>query len=431
MATKLKYISNISYPLETTTDKTRNYVEFHIDNVSHTLINCIRRTSISDVKSAGFRSEPYEKCDINFLQNDTPLHNQLMAHRIAQIPINLPYPEKFDIDDHEFIIDMDNDTNFPLDITTEHFKVRVVSTNKFMSREDVKKMFPPDPISNNYILITRLRPKHYAFSHINNASLSNVFRSELGDQKSDENIRLFLKAKASVSSSSENGHYNPSCCSAYEFRVDEVKLEAAQRDYLESQKQHYIDNNLTMPSDEELNTRFLTSKKKRCFYTDDAGNPNKYLIKVESVGVIPPLIIYSRAIELLREKLDKFRNNIVQGNINEIEISPSSELENGFDMKIFNEDDTLGTLLQKYISMIYADYSDSNKTVNFIGYRIPHPLKKEVIVVIQPLETMEWAKIVDTIIIPTCSHISKLLDALLKDLEKTSQYANEMKKIKL
>ena len=75
-----------------------------------------------------------------------------MAHRIAQIPINLPYPEKFDIDDHEFIIDMDNDTNFPLDITTEHFKVRVVSTNKFMSREDVKKMFPPDPISNDYIL---------------------------------------------------------------------------------------------------------------------------------------------------------------------------------------------------------------------------------------------------------------------------------------
>mgnify|MGYP001033255562 FL=1 len=147
--------------------------------------------------------------------------------------------------------------------------------------------------------------------------------------------------------------------------------------------------------------------------------------------MIPPLIIYSRAIELLREKLDKFRNNIVQGNINEIEISPSSELENAFDMKIFNEDDTLGTLLQKYISMIYADYSDSNKTVNFIGYRIPHPLKKEIVLVIQPIENMEWAKIVDTIIMPTCSHISKLLDALLKDLEKTSQYANEMKKIKL
>ena len=106
-------------------------------------------------------------------------------------------------------------------------------------------------------------------------------------------------------------------------------------------------------------------------------------------------------------------------------------MENAFDMKIFNEDDTLGTLLQKYISMIYADYSDSNKTVNFIGYRIPHPLKKEIVLVIQPIENMEWAKIVDTIIMPTCSHISKLLDALLKDLEKTSQYANEMKKIKL
>ena len=81
--------------------------------------------------------------------------------------------------------------------------------------------------------------------------------------------------------------------------------------------------------------------------------------------MIPPLIIYSRAIELLREKLDKFRNNIVQGNINEIEISPSSELENGFDMKIFNEDDTLGNLLQSYI---FDNFINNESLLSFVSF---------------------------------------------------------------
>jgi DNA-directed RNA polymerase subunit L len=427
MATKPKYISNISYPLETTTDKTRKYVEFHIDNISHTIINCIRRTIISEVKTVGFRSEPYEDCDINFLQNDTPLHNQLMAHRIAQIPIYVANTDTFAINDYEFIIDEDNDTNFPKDITSEHFKVRHISTDKFMARGDVKKMFPPDPITNNYILITRLKPKHYAFSHINSANLSSIFKSELGDQKSDENIRLFIKAKASISNGSDNGHYNPTCCAAYEFRVNKELSNNAKFEYIEKQKQHYIENNLTMPSDTELETRFYTSKHKRCFYTDDAGNPNKYLIKVESIGAIPPLIIYSRAIQLLREKLDKFRNNIIVGNIEEIDVTPSKELENGFDIKIFNENETLGTLLQKYITILYTEYDNIDRIVNFVGYRCPHPLTNEVIIVIQPVEKMEWAKLIDAILLPACSYVSKLLDTLMKDLEKTPQYANEVK----
>ena len=40
-----------------------------------------------------------EKCDIKIFQNDTPLHNQIMTHRIAMIPINIPNFSKINIDD--------------------------------------------------------------------------------------------------------------------------------------------------------------------------------------------------------------------------------------------------------------------------------------------------------------------------------------------
>lgn len=424
-----KHIKNIEYPYSTKWDKRNDVVTFDLDDSNYTLMNTIRRTIISGVRTVGFRSEPYEKCDIKIFQNDTPLHNQIMTHRIAMIPINIPNFNKINIDDFEFIIDVDNNTNFTKDITSKDFKVRIISDDKFLSEQETNKIFPPDPISGDYVLITRLKPKYYAFSNVKDTHLSSSLRNELTNNNS-ENMRFYMKAKASISSGFENGHYNPTTCAAYQNRVDPDRVEKEKADFIESQKEFHIANNLTVPSIDSLERKFMTSQYKRCFYTNEEGEPYRFTWKIESIGVIPPLITFHRSLDILKDKLDIFRTNMIQGNTNEINISPSSELENAFDVLILNENETLGNLLQTYITKLYGDYSDVNRKVNYIGCNRPHPSEESILIVIQPTEKMDWERIIDTIIMPTCAYVSKEFDGLMKELDHIPQYVSEIKKIK-
>ena len=84
---KANHITNIRYPYAKTWDKHNYYVEFEAANIQISMANAIRRLMISDVKTVGFRTEPYTACDINVIINDTPLHNQMTVHRLAMIPI--------------------------------------------------------------------------------------------------------------------------------------------------------------------------------------------------------------------------------------------------------------------------------------------------------------------------------------------------------
>ena len=158
---KPNHITNIRYPYAKSWDKNNTYVMFELANVDVSTSNAIRRTMTSSVNTVGFRTEPYESCDLKVFANDTPLHNQFILHRLSMIPINVPNPEKFDVDDYLFIINVSNNTNSIISITTEHFEIKKISTNKMLSRDEVKRFFPPDPITGDYLLLDRLKPKNF------------------------------------------------------------------------------------------------------------------------------------------------------------------------------------------------------------------------------------------------------------------------------
>ena len=210
------HITNIDYPHSNSWDKTKTFVEFDINNHNCALLNSIRRCIIGEVPTLGFRSVPHEKSTINVIQNDSQLHNQIISNRLSMLPIYSPNPDKFPVDDFEFIIDVENNTNFPKDITTNDFKIRIISDNKFLEESKVKEIFPPDPISGNYPLIIRLKPKHYGYSNLKNADITTSLKDEFS-QESDNinsNIRFFIKAKAVVSNGKENGHFSPTAVAA-------------------------------------------------------------------------------------------------------------------------------------------------------------------------------------------------------------------------
>jgi DNA-directed RNA polymerase subunit L len=427
--TKNTHITNIRYPYAKTWDKLNTSVEFELANIHFSTSNAIRRLMLSGVKSVGFRTEPYTDCDIEVKENDTPLHNQFILHRLGMIPINVPKPDTFNVDDFEFIIDISNNTNENRLITTEDFQIKQISTNKMLPREEVKKFFPPDPITGDYILLNKLRPKYF----VAHKSLSSEVIKQMNqdfNRATEDVMQFHIVGKASISNGTENGHYCPVACACYINTVDPERAKEGLRTYIDKHMEETKSNNTTPMSHEALARRFELTERSRFYYINDRGDPNVFTFKIETVGVIPPLIVFHRSIDILKDKINHFLSNLVSKNENEIEITPSKQLNDGFDLKVKNEDDTLGAIIQSHLCMLYADFAlpKEQRLLTYIGYKRPHPLENHIIFVIQG-KSNKFEEIVATVIKPGCAEIIKMLNKIQNELEGTSYFVKELKAI--
>ena len=57
---KPQHLTNLRYPYAKTWDKYSTYVEFEMANIHFSMANGIRRAILSQVKTVGFRTEPYK-----------------------------------------------------------------------------------------------------------------------------------------------------------------------------------------------------------------------------------------------------------------------------------------------------------------------------------------------------------------------------------
>ena len=413
------YITDISYPYSKTWDKKDTNVKFEVDNINISTINAIRRTIISQIKTFSFRTEPHDKNDINVIKNETVLNNQIICHRIGMIPIHI-YNVDFKMDDYEFIIDVTNDTNFPKTITSNDIKILKVSTNTYLSKEDVEHIFPKDSITKDYIIIVKLKPCY----NIINYKL-NSYKDELLNNKGKV-FNFHIKAKASLSNGFENSRYSPVTAISYTYKIHEEKALIAEKEYIESEIKTAKEKQLTPQTEDELSRYFQTTLKERYFYDNDEGEPTKFIFNLESVGVIPPLVIFHRGIQTLIETVNNFLTNLKSLNENIITITPSPNIPDGYQLTILNEDDTLGNLIQEN----FFNKFNENGDLDYIGYKRVHPLEEKIIINILSSKYKDIESIINNIFVPGCNSIIKNLKELQSDLEKQKEFITELKSIK-
>ena len=324
---------------------------------------------------------------------------------------------------------LSNNSNSIMNITTEHFQIKRVSTNKFLTRNEVNRFFPPDPITGNYILINKLRPKFFVPSK----TVSQEVVDEMGKtfkKKTDDIMHFHIEGKASISNSKENGHYSPISCASYINTVDPEKAHIGLKEYIDKQLENAKNENVTPMTKEQLTRRFDLTEKARFFYRNNKDEANVFTFKIETVGVIPPLIIFHRAIDILKEKINTFITNLINKNEDIITIKASEQLSGGYDIIVKNEDDTLGNIIQTHLCLLYADYllPKEQRKLKFIGYKRPHPLEKHIIFAIQG-ETDNMDTLIAEIIKPGCAQIVKVLNKIQNELEGTQQFVSELKRI--
>lgn len=344
-------------------DNTRHLnATFRFKDTNVTMANTLRRAILTLTPSIAFRTEPYEKSDVQISVNTTPLVNEMIAHRIGFIPIAIRDFVNFRPDLYEFVLDVKNATKNTVDVRASDFQVfRKNLENPLLPSEQVptEQFFPPDPITGDTVLITRLRPQWNPTAPLE---------------------QLTLKARASLSTGTENIRYSPVTSVAYEYTRDTnpEHIESVFKNWLSQNKK--VDDSSPIQSEqlEVYKREFNTMEIQRCFLTDVKGNPYDFTFHVESVGVQPiPMIVdaaLASCIGLVSKYLDL--DTVLPDTVRVLQ---ADARYSAIDIFFTNESHTLGNLLETHIVDHHID-GPNQPAVSYVGYKVPHPLRPEMFI---------------------------------------------------
>jgi DNA-directed RNA polymerase subunit L len=334
---------------------------FRFSNTNVTTANTLRRAILTLTPAVGFRTEPYEKSDVVITTNTTPLVNEMIAHRVGMIPIKAN-PLEFDPSLYEFTLDKENNTKELMDVRASDFKVTMKNPENPLDTPieiPTENFFPPDPITGETVLITRLRPQW-------NPSAANE--------------RLTLKARASISNGAENIRWSPVSQASYEYTRDSdpEHVERVFTTWLANNKKIADTSTLDPSRRDELLREFNTMEIQRCYLTNERGDPNDFTFHVESIGVQPIPDIVRAAIAACEALVSKYQD--LDGTLPaSVRVQQGDSRFPSIDVIFQNEAHTLGNLLETVLVDRHVD-GEGEPKITYAGYKVPHPLRAEMFV---------------------------------------------------
>lgn len=345
--------------LSTAANKLR--ADFRLQNTNVTIANTLRRAILTQTPSVGFRTEPYDKSDVIIEINTTPLVNEMIAHRVGMIPLNAD-PLTFDPELFSFELDIENKGKEIRDVRASDFMIWMRNPENPLDKPiqvDTATFFPPDPVTGDTILITRLRPQW---------------------NPTAPNERIKLKARASVSSGTENIRWSAVCQASYEYTrdPDEAHKEEVFNHWIKTIKKVDDPSTLDPTRKAELTAEFNTMEIQRCYLTDGKGEPNDFTFHVESIGIQTVPDIVKAAIVSCEVLVSKYidMDGLVPDNVR---IQEGDSRFPSIDFIFQHETHTLGNLLETWIADNEVTGA-SEAAITYVGYKVPHPLRPEMFV---------------------------------------------------
>ena len=116
---------------------------------------------------------------------------------------------------------------------------------------------------------------------------------------------------------------------------------------------------------EEEKKNFLLSEADRLYLKTKTGEPQLYNFKLRTNDNINPVTVFLQGIDVLKTKLKILDNALEKDLKDKVELVKADTSYKAFDFNIFDEDDTLGNLMDTYLEL--------NTKVRANGYVIPHP----------------------------------------------------------
>lgn len=310
--------------------------KFTLSGIDVCFANALRRTILSDIPSVVIMTDSHETNKCNIAVNTGRLHNEILKHRLSCIPIHtkdlVDFPNKYILD-----LDVKNETDNIMFVTTEQFKIKNKESGNYLTKEETRKIFPPNATTNYFIDFARLRPK-------------------ISDSIPGEHLKL--TAEFSVSTAKYNSMYNVVSKCAYGNTLDSAKITEA----WETQEAKFKSEGQTA-SEIEF--------QKRNYYLLDAQRQfvdNSFDYILQTVGVYENKELVQKGCAVLQNRFI----DLIQGIDSDTVPIFNSEttMDYCFDILIENEDYTIGKVLE-YI--LYERHYQGDKVLSFCGFKKFHP----------------------------------------------------------
>ncbi len=308
---------------------TRNgHLHFRLSGTNVSIANALRRVILAEIPCVVLNAESGEE-DIEIEHNTSRLNNELVRQRLSCVPVHVTDTA---IGDHEVELDVENKGDAVVMVTTRNFRVKNRATDTYLTDKAVRKMFPPDPLTGDFIDLVRLRPTQSEGAH----------------------ERVSLRCRLGVGTSGQNAAFGVAATCAYGGTLDVAAGDAAweartaERDESEHAKADWN----------------LLGAKRHVI-------PDSFDFVLETVGQFTNEQLVVRACEVMIDKLNRF--GVLDAGHVSVAPSPGT-LENSYTVTLRGEGYTLGKVIESALFLAHAQgQPGSDGTIMYCGFRKPHP----------------------------------------------------------
>jgi len=345
-----------------------NSINFDIKGDSNvgldkSIINALRRTLLSSIPSVSFRTE-INQSDIIIEKNNTSLHNEFLLHRIALLPL---YINPIDYNkQYLFYLNVENVEQPVKTITAGDFQIFPLKENidpdliKKINKTDYDLENPLSDKEKNAIF----RP--FKFKNKN----SYCILTELKNNNSSIKQNLELYGVPRVSFGYENARWQSVSCAAYSFKKNNDLFEKVLEEKIITEN---------VEDKDEFEKELFIKDSQRYFYRDNSAEPFWYEFKIDSIHHNSSKDLFIMAIDIITKNLEivsKEFSKLTSDEDSIMNLEKDKSNDNIFTINIQNNDDTIGNIIQSYIT---RHLINDTSILNMCGYKKAHPLKDYII----------------------------------------------------
>ena len=310
----------------------KGILTFTLEQANVSIANALRRVLLSDIKTVVFNTD---KDNINIIKNTTRFHNEILKQRLGCIPIHIKDPDG--IENLQIELNMNNESDSLQYVTTSDFMIKDIASDKYLTKEQTKSIFPPNKITKEFVLFTRLRPK-----------ISNDIPGE----------KLHLITKLKLGTAKEDGMYNVVSTCAYGNTPDPVEQHNQWQEIAEELESKGLSENKIAYQREN----WYTLQAKRHFIKDS------FDFRIESIGVFKNVELMNMACDDIIKRLNKIKEKATN---QQLKLNKkTTAMANAVDIILQGEDYTIGKVIE-YV--LHEQYYKNDAELSYVGFIKKHP----------------------------------------------------------